>query len=631
MMEDKFLDSTEKITKEVQKFFAYDSFRDYQANAINTIYNALLNKRHVLLEAPTGWGKTSVALAASLAIQKEKDLRIIYICRTNQQIFTVLNELSKIQRKGININMLGLYGRHQLCIFKSIASIKNIAFYHACSAIKAAGKCPFYNIESKKFMKATMLFPWYCKTIEDYKKIFSSIYYCPYEGIISCLRDASIIVTTYNHIFNDFMRSLLLKRMEASLDKVLMIIDEAHNIPKFSQAISNISLKLFIRAAKEAEKYGFNSIAEKIREIHERLNIIQLEEGEAIIDAKMFIELKIIDFYNMGRYIQEQKIINNKVPTSNLLILADFLSTIKEEDAILFLNLLGDKRFIEIVRFNPLRIIKPIFDNIYSSIIMSGTLSPTQAYIKMVGISNPVILKIPYPFPKENIRVLLTSGISTKLKERNEFLYYKIYKLLNTIKWINTNELNIEHSFGVAAFFASHELLQNFLNFLNNYNFKLNWDDIFIEKQFMGTSDIHRLFIDFINTASKKHALLLAIQGGRLAEGVDYIANTLQTIIIIGIPYAKPTPRIKAMIAAYDKIFGKGKLYAYIIPAIWSSLQAAGRGIRGPNDVCMIIFMDRRFAKLKRLIPLWIRSQIKNYHIDNIEEALYEKIFTIEE
>jgi hypothetical protein len=39
------LDSTEKITKEVQKFFAYDSFRDYQANAINTIYNALLNKR----------------------------------------------------------------------------------------------------------------------------------------------------------------------------------------------------------------------------------------------------------------------------------------------------------------------------------------------------------------------------------------------------------------------------------------------------------------------------------------------------------------------------------------------------------------------------------------------------------
>ena len=624
------MNNAEKIAKEVQQFFAYDLCRNYQANAINAIYNALFNKRHVLLEAPTGWGKTSVALAASLAIQKEKDLRIIYICRTNQQIYTVLNELSKIKRKGININMLGLYGRNQLCIFKPIALVKNIAFYHACSAIKAAGKCPFYNIESKKFMKATRLIPWDCKTIEDYKKIFSSIPYCPYEGIINCLRNAEVIVTTYNHIFNDFMKSLLLKRMDTSLDKVLIIIDEAHNIPKFSQTISNISLRFFIKAAKEAEKYGFNNIAEKIREIHEQLNIMQLEEGEAIIDKKMFTELKIIDFYNMGRYIQEQKIINNKVPTSNLLILADFLSTIKEEDAILFLTLFDDKRFIEIVRFNPLRITKPIFDNIYSSIIMSGTLSPTQAYIKMVGISNPVVLKIPYPFQKENIRVLLTTGISTKLKERNELLYYKIYKLLNIIKWINTNELNIKYSFGVAAFFASHELLQNFLDFLNNYNFKLNWDDIFIEKQFMGANDIHRLFTSFINTASKKHALLLAIQGGRLAEGVDYIANTLQTIIIIGIPYAKPTPRIKAMIAAYDKIFGKGKLYAYIIPALWSSLQAAGRGIRGPNDVCMIIFMDRRFAKLKELIPIWIRSQMKNCHIDNIEETLYEKVFTSE-
>ncbi|GEM_PF-6843796 len=625
------MDSVEEIIEEARQFFAYDTCRNYQAKAINSIYNALLNKNHVLLEAPTGWGKTSVALATSLAIQKEKNLRIIYLCRTNQQIFTVLNELSKIKGKGININMLGLYGRNQLCIFKPIASIKNIAFYHTCSAIKAARKCPFYNIENGKFMKLFEINPWNCKTIEDYKRIFSFIPYCPYEGIINYLKNAEVIVTTYNHIFNDFMRSLLLKRMNTSLNKVLMIIDEAHNIPKFSQTISNISLKLFIKASKEAEKYGFNNIAEKIKEIYEKLSKIQLEEGEAIIDSKIFNELKIIDFYNMGRYIQEQKILNNKVPTSNLLILADFLSIIKEEDVVLFLNLLGDKRFIEIVRFDPLRITKPIFDNIYSSIIMSGTLSPTQAYIKMVGISNPVILKIPYPFPKENIKVLLTNGISTKLKERNEILYYKIYKLLNTIKWINTNELNIENSFGVAAFFASHELLQNFLNFLNNYNFKLNWDNVFIEKQFMGTNDIHQLFINFINTASKKHALLFAIQGGRLAEGVDYIANTLQTIIIIGIPYAKPTPRIKAMIAAYDKIFGKGKLYAYIIPALWSSLQAAGRGIRGPNDVCMIIFMDRRFAKLKRLIPLWIRSQMKNYHIDNIEEALYEKAFTIEE
>ncbi|MEM1574394.1 MAG: ATP-dependent DNA helicase [Nitrososphaerota archaeon] len=616
------MSSIKEIVKEAQQFFAYDTCRKYQANVINAIYNALLNKHHVLLEAPTGWGKTSVALAASLAIQKERDLKIIYLCRTNQQIFTVLNELSKIKEKGININMLGLYGRNQLCIFKPIASIKNIAFYHACSAIKAAGKCPFYSLENEKFIKAYKIIPWNCKTIEDYKKMFLSISFCPYEGIISYLKDAEVIVTTYNHIFNNFMRFLLLKRMNTSLNKVLMIIDEAHNIPKFSQTISNIPLKLLIKAIKEAEKYGFNNIAEKIKEIYEQLSTIQLEEGEAIINAEIFTELKIIDFYNIGRYIQEQKIVNNKVPTSNLLILADFLSIIKEEDISLFLTLFDDKKFIEIVRFDPLRITKPIFDNIYSSILMSGTLSPVKAYIKMIGISNPLVLKIPYPFSKENIKVLLINGISTKLKERNEILYYKIYKLLNTIKWINVNELNIEYSFGVAAFFASHELLQNFLNFLNNYNFKLNWDDIFIEKQFMNANEINRLFTNFINIASKKHALLLAIQGGRLAEGVDFIANTLKVIIIIGIPYAKPTPKIKAMITAYSKIFGKGKLYAYVIPALWSSLQAAGRGIRGPNDICMIIFMDQRFKKLKKLIPLWMRSQMENYHIDNIEEVL---------
>jgi len=36
----------------------------------------------------------------------------------------------------------------------------------------------------------------------------------------------------------------------------------------------------------------------------------------------------------------------------------------------------------------------------------------------------------------------------------------------------------------------------------------------------------------------------------------------------------------------------------------------------------MIIFMDQRFTKLRKLIPLWIKSQMKNCHIDNIEEAI---------
>lgn len=459
------MDKNVEIIKEARSFFPYDIFRDYQASVINSIYKALLNKRNVLLEAPTGWGKTSVVLAPSIAIQKEKNLRIIYACRTNQQIYTILNEIFKIRKKGIDIKAIGLYGKHQLCIFKPIFSIKENSFYHACSAIKAAGKCPFYNIET---------LPWDSNTFEEYKRVFSLKSYCPYEGIIWYLKNAEIVVTTYNNIFNDFMKSLLIKRMNTSLDKVLIIIDEAYNIPKFSQMISSISLNFFIRAIKEAEKYGFNSIAEKIKEIYKKINMVQLEEEEAIIDQEFFSELKIIDFYNIGRYIQEQKIINNKIPISNLLSLVDFLSSIIEKDAIITLTLYGNKKFIEIIRFKPLEITKPIFDNVYSSVIMSGTLSPIKAYAKIVGISNPIILRVPYPFPKENIRILLINGISTKLKDRNENLYYKIYKLLNAIEWINISEMRNKQSFGVAAFFASHELLQCFLDFLEKYNFKLN-------------------------------------------------------------------------------------------------------------------------------------------------------------
>jgi len=373
-----------------------------------------------------------------------------------------------------------------------------------------------------------------------------------------------------------------------------------------------------------------------LKKTYKELTEMQLEEGEAILDQAMFEGLKPADLYNIGRHVQEQKLFAGKVPASSLLTLVDFLSTTMEKDVMLALTTAGERRFIEVTALNPSRITKPVFKDAYASVAMSGTLSPLEAYVKMTAMPDDTLaLKVPYPFPPENLRVLLTKGVSTRLEERNATLYHKIYRLLNAI------EPNAGAPFGAAAFFASHELLKQFIDFLSNYSFvtdflgssslKLTWSDIFVEQQFMAVDEIHRLFMNFVDAASRGRALLLAVQGGRLAEGVDYIANTLQTIIVVGVPYAKPTPRISKMIKVYQELFSNGRLYAYVIPALWSALQAAGRGIRGPNDVCTIIFMDRRFAKLKQLIPTWLLSQMKTTHIDRLEEALSRPLPTREQ
>ena len=50
------------------------------------------------------------------------------------------------------------------------------------------------------------------------------------------------------------------------------------------------------------------------------------------------------------------------------------------------------------------------------------------------------------------------------------------------------------------------------------------------------------------------------------------------------------------MINYYEKRFGKGWDYGYILPALTKVLQNAGRCIRSETDKGVIVFLDERYA-----------------------------------
>ena len=89
--------------------------------------------------------------------------------------------------------------------------------------------------------------------------------------------------------------------------------------------------------------------------------------------------------------------------------------------------------------------------------------------------------------------------------------------------------------------------------------------------------------------------LLLAVQGGVFAEGVDYPGNMLIGAIIVGPPL--PTFDLESEILReyYETNYGTGFHYAYIYPAMAKVVQAAGRVIRTETDKGLIVLMDKRF------------------------------------
>ncbi len=73
---------------------------------------------------------------------------------------------------------------------------------------------------------------------------------------------------------------------------------------------------------------------------------------------------------------------------------------------------------------------------------------------------------------------------------------------------------------------------------------------------------------------------ILGVCGGRNSEGEDFPGDFMNAVVVVGVPFQRPTPSLNAKIEYYNKLFSnQGRLFAYTAPAIQKSNQACGRPI----------------------------------------------------
>jgi len=87
--------------------------------------------------------------------------------------------------------------------------------------------------------------------------------------------------------------------------------------------------------------------------------------------------------------------------------------------------------------------------------------------------------------------------------------------------------------------------------------------------------------------------------GGRISEGMDFPGKDLELVLLVGIPYPRPTSRQKALLNYYDKKFNKGWEYTVQAPATRKLLQSIGRLIRCEDDKGAAVILDNRSKHFK--------------------------------
>jgi len=259
---------------------------------------------------------------------------------------------------------------------------------------------------------------------------------------------------------------------------------------------------------------------------------------------------------------------------------------------------------LEIVALDPAKITAPVFSAVYSTICMSGTLEPLESYARITHLPETTVCSaVPSSFPREHILALVCCGVTTAMKQRTTSMYKKMAKrIAEVVRYTPAN-------FGV--FTASYKVLEKLLDAgLKNAVEK----PVFAEHRGMSSRENDLLVRRFKSYAKQGGAVLLGVQGGRSSEGADYPGDQMNSVVVVGVPYAEPTPRIKKQIRYYERCFPRrGRQYGYVLPALKKASQTAGRPIRTLKDRGAIIFLDYRFATnyCRQFLPSWISRGMK--------------------
>jgi len=622
-------------------FFPFPSVREGQREFMEDVKQAVEGGNILAAHAPTGIGKTVAVLVPALQYAVQNDKTVFFLTSKRSQHKIAIDTLRLIkERAKLNFVVVDIISKQSMCPRAKAGSIYRefySLFSEFCRSEQKNRRCRYFvNRDEeaprrirKEIMHVEELYEW-CS--------FRGV--CPYKAALEVGESADVLVCDYNYLFSSDIAETVLEKIGKGLEDVIVIVDEAHNLPDRirNNLSSELRMSIITDAARDLrhtnrEIYGnlmeletiFAKLAMVARKSKkEEINVDRdflVDEMEKVLRRRI-VAMSYDDFVNSLRNIAERSGTSEDAENTkyrdealqrNVLNIADFLDEWRTSEKCLRIfsaSQHNENPSLHFKLLDPSIVSEPVFTGAHSTIMMSGTLCPAEMYAEILGASSDrikgkeiVLREYKSPFPEENRLIVVTRGLTTKYTKRGEEMYSKIAgKIAEVAEYVQG---------GMAVFFPSYALQRDIAVYLPEEVRR----KAIVERREMRKEEKNRLY-ELLREDNE--GILLAVQGGSFSEGMDFESNMLKAIIVVGLPLSPPTLEVKTVVGYYMGKFGaeKGKLYGYLYPAITKVLQAAGRGIRSEHDRCIIILMDYRFAQFpyKNCFPA-------DYHVTLTDRA----------
>jgi DNA excision repair protein ERCC-2 len=594
--------------------FPFEHPRPGQMEIVELVEQGMRDGRPMLIQAPTGLGKTVGVLYPALKEALGRGQKAVYVTPKNSQHAVAEDAVERFVRAGAKIKLLTITAKGKICFKNEPLCDPGYCEYARDYYAKVQDKGLMDVLAKKRKLTARV-----------FRDLGEEHEVCPFELQLDGSQEADVVICDYNYVFAP--RSAFGRVAMTGLGQTgrpNLVIDEAQNLPHrameyYSPAVSTLTLEQ-MRPGVQALDARFRSEVEELLAGCKAVIASCAPRGtvgpsriDPPVDAFLGQDGSLRSF--LSRYLDSNIEIQ---PRDAVMVLCSYWSEFSE--ALTVANDSARKEFfltfhphptggtIKITCCDASLMLKDCYKDYEHAIGFSATLKPFAFYAGLSGLDPDETMTSEFssPFPKENRKILIIPQISTKYSDR-ERNYSRIADAVQRIASLRRGNYFV--------FFPSFEFLDRVYALFQ----PPTGSQVLRQEREMKAASVNAV-LDRLADGGEP-AIVFAVQGGTFSEGVDYPGESVIGAFVVGPPLPNYDLEREEMRKYYEECYKAGSEYAYVIPAMSKAVQAAGRVIRSGTDRGLIVLMDGRFIQ-----PSYARAMPSDWFEKNASELVSESI-----
>ena len=576
--------------------FPHEDFRAGQRELAVAVFRAARAGASLLVEAPTGIGKSIATLYPMLKAMPVRKLDKVYFLSAKSSGRLLATEALARCSAAKSDPTDSVQGHAAIRVVELVAKAKACLYPgKACTGSTCPLAAGFFD---RLPVARTAWIQSHASEAHAVTTAARDHDVCPYYLAQELVSWADVVVADYNYYF-DSSASLYSAMVEREW-RVGVLVDEAHNLIERARAMYSAELKL---SDVEALRHGVPALKRtwsRLIRVWKRLQLSDADSYRVLKDTPTkFLNALQKSSEDVGDYLAEHA--DAAAPLRDFYFAAMHLlrqTETLDENSVFDLTCTTKRAAridAELVLRNviPAPYIGPRLSSSDSVVLFSATLTPVDFYRGMLGLpEHASVLQVSSPFDSTQLTVTVERHISTRYRDRIDSLN-AISRLMATTQ---------KHKPGnYLAFFSSFEYLELAANDLHNcYPHLAQWR----QTRDMTEADRQTFVQSFVPDGV---GIGFAVLGGAFGEGVDLPGTKLigAFIATLGLPPINPVNETYRQLI--ERKFGNGYECTYTYPGIRKVVQASGRVIRTLSDKGTLHLMDDRFttSEVRRLLPAW--------------------------